>query len=144
MLKIPAPPTNEPLLPFVKQRYLNFESYRRNGNAVRTPLWFIEMDGRLYVRTPDDTGKLKRIRRDLHVRVAVCDIRGRLKGDWIDATARIVQGAEADRANRLLAHKYGLLKLLIDFGTWLRRHGYVAIAIEPRRDVAGSEPTAQS
>lgn len=130
MLKMPATPTSESFRPFAKRRYLNFESYRRNGNAVRTPLWFVEMNGLLYVRTPDHTGKLKRIRRNPRVRVAVCDIRGRLKGDWVDATAHIVEGAEADHANRLLARKYGLLKLLIDLGTWLRRHGHVVIAVE--------------
>jgi PPOX class probable F420-dependent enzyme len=137
MLEMPPPPTSELFRPFAKQRYLNFESYRRNGDAVRTPLWFVEMDGSLYVRTPDDTSKLKRIRRNPHVRVAVCDIRGRLKGDWVDATARIVEGPEADRANRLLSRKYGLLKLLIDLGTWLRRHGYVVIVVEARETSGG-------
>ena len=115
---------------FSGQNYLNFESYRRSGKSVQTPLWFVEMDGRLYVRTPDDTGKVKRIRHNPRVRIAVCDMRGRLKGDWIDALARFATGPEADRANRLLNRKYGLLKHLIDFGTWLRRHGYLVIAID--------------
>ena len=117
---------------FAGQKYLSLETYRRNGTPVRTPMWFVEMDGRLYVRTPDDAGKIKRIRRSARVRVAVCDMRGGLKSHWIDAVARPVEGEEADRANRLLARKYGLLKRLIDWGTWLRRRGHVVIAIEPR------------
>jgi PPOX class probable F420-dependent enzyme len=120
----------EKLRPFSGQKYLNLESYRRSGKPVRTPLWFVEMDGQLYVRTPDDAWKVKRIRHTPRVRIAVCDMRGGLKGDWIDATARITEGAEADRANRLLARKYGILKRLIDWGTWLRRRGHIVIAIE--------------
>jgi PPOX class probable F420-dependent enzyme len=118
------------LRPFSGQKYLNLESYRRNGQAVRTPLWFVEMDDRLYVRTPDDAWKVKRIRHTPRVRVAVCDFRGGPKGDWIEAVARIAEGAEAESANRELARKYGFLKRLIDWGTWLRRRGHVVIAIE--------------
>lgn len=118
------------LRPFSRQKYLSLESYRRNGQAVRTPLWFVEMDGRLYVRTPDDAWKVKRVRHTPRVRIAVCGMRGGVKGNWIDATARIAEGEEAERANRMLARKYGILKRLIDWGTWLRRRGHVVIAIE--------------
>ncbi len=123
-------PMAESLSAFAGQSYLNLESYRRSGKPVQTPLWFVEMEGHLYVRTPDDTGKLKRIRHNPRVRVAVCGVRGRLKGDWIEASARIVGSAEAESANRLLSHKYGLIKRLIDLGTRLRGHGYLVIAID--------------
>lgn len=119
----------ERLRAFAGHKYLNLESYRRNGQPVRTPLWFVEMDGRLYVRTPDNAWKVKRIGHTPRVRVALCDMRGGLKGEWIDATARFAQGEEAERANRLLNAKYGILKRLIDWGTWLRRRGHVVIAI---------------
>jgi PPOX class probable F420-dependent enzyme len=115
---------------FSGQKYLNLESYRRNGQPVRTPLWFVEIDGRLYVRTPDDAWKVKRIRNTPRVRIAVCDMRGGVKGDWMEATAHIAEGAEAESANRELARKYGILKRLIDWGTWLRRRGHIVIAIK--------------
>ncbi|HEV2388650.1 MAG TPA: PPOX class F420-dependent oxidoreductase [Candidatus Acidoferrales bacterium] len=118
------------LLRFRDRKYLNLESYRRNGQPVRTPLWFVECGGRLYVRTPDDAGKLKRIRRNPGVRIVVCDFDGHPRGDWIDATARIAGGAEAEEANRLLARKYGVLKRLVDLGTWLRRRDHAVIALE--------------
>jgi PPOX class probable F420-dependent enzyme len=123
-------PVNDNLRPFWGQKYLNLESYRRNGRSVRTPLWFVEMDGRLYVRTPDDAWKVKRVRHTPRVRIAVCNMRGVPKSEWMNATARIAEGDEAERANRLLARKYGILKRLIDWGTWLRRRGHVVIAIE--------------
>lgn len=120
----------ENLRPFSGQKYLNLESYRRNGKPVRTPLWFVEMDGRLYVRTSADAWKVKRIRHTPRIRIAVCDMRGGLKGDWVGATARIAEGDEAERADQMLARKYGFMRRLIDWGARLRRRGHVVIAIE--------------
>ena len=122
----------EVLRPFTGKKYLNLESYRRDGRAVRTPLWFVEMNDRLWISTPDDAGKIKRIRRNARVRIALCDIRGRVEGDWIEAEARFAQPEEAERVHRLLVRKYGLAKRLIDLGTWLRRRGHVIIGIEAR------------
>ena len=31
-------------------RYLSVTSYERDGAAVRTPVWFVEEDGRLHVQ----------------------------------------------------------------------------------------------
>lgn len=120
----------ENLRSFSGQKYLNLESYRRNGKPVRTPLWFVEKDGQLYVRTADDAWKVKRIRHNPRVRIAVCDMRGGLKSEWLVATARIAEGDEAERADRMLARKYGFMRRLIDWGARLRRRGHVVIAIE--------------
>src|SRR5262245_13493315 len=51
------------LTPFVGQRYLNLESYKRDGTPVQTPVWFAEEQGVLYVYTLANAGKVKRIRR---------------------------------------------------------------------------------
>jgi PPOX class probable F420-dependent enzyme len=121
---------SEGLRSFGGHKFLNLESYRRSGRAVRTPVWFVESDGRLYVRTAEDAGKVKRIRGNWRVRVAACDYRGRLRGEWVEGAGRIVEGEEAERANRLLKRKYGLLRRLIDLGIWLRGLGHVVIAVE--------------
>ena len=39
------------LTPFVGQRYFNLESYKRDGTLVKTPVWFAEEQGVLYVYT---------------------------------------------------------------------------------------------
>ncbi len=39
------------LSPFRGQPYLNLETYKRSGQAVPTPVWFVEHEDRLYVRT---------------------------------------------------------------------------------------------
>ena len=52
------------LTPFVGQRYLNLESFKRDGTPVQTPVWFAEEHGVLYVYTLANAGKVKRIRRN--------------------------------------------------------------------------------
>jgi len=101
-------------------KYLNLETFRKNGTAVRTPVWFAgEPENtppeELYVYSTADSGKAKRIRNNPRVRVAPCDMRGRLLGDWIEARAEIIIGAEAERGMRLLNKKYFPWKQLLDF-----------------------------
>ena len=47
---------------FSGRNYLNLETYRKSGVAVRTPVWFAEQGGILYLYTLADSGKVKRIR----------------------------------------------------------------------------------
>ena len=60
------------------QRYISLATFRKNGAAVHTPVWFAEEGGKLYVMTSDTTGKYKRIRNNSQVRIAPCTIRGKL------------------------------------------------------------------
>ena len=97
-------------------RYLSLSSYRRSGVPVDTPVWFAEDTGKLYVFSANDAGKIKRLRNSSRARVAACDVRGRLRGDWVEATARIVDdGATERRAYSALRAKYGLQMRLVDF-----------------------------
>ena len=115
---------------FRRQKYLSLESYRRDGRAVRTPVWFAESGDELYVYTEADSGKIKRMRNNPQIKIAPCDMRGNIRGAWVAAVARFVTGAEATQANRLLTRKYKL-KLLFDLTGKLRRRGRDFLAIRP-------------
>lgn len=115
---------------FAGQKYLNLESYRKNGKAVATPVWFAEEAGVLYIYSLADAGKVKRIRNDQRVRVVPCDVRGKLNGEWVQARARIVDGAEAAKGHQLLDEKYGLLKKVGNVFSKLMKRERVVIAIE--------------
>jgi uncharacterized protein len=82
-----------------------------------------------YVYTLPDSGKAKRIRNNPRVRVVPCDMRGNLRGAWVDARARICEGAEVARGQELLRHKYGWMKIAGDFFSRLRGRTQVVIAI---------------
>jgi PPOX class probable F420-dependent enzyme len=120
----------ERLAQFSDRKYLNLVTYRRSGAAVPTPMWFVEEGGVLYVRTPAKSGKVKRLRNDPCVRVVPSDGRGNPKGVWIDGRARIVvDGAQAERANRLVHRKYGWRKKLIELRYKLNPEERVTIAV---------------
>jgi hypothetical protein len=78
------------LAQFANQQYLNLGSYKRDGTPVQTPVWFAEDDGTLYIYTLANAGKVKRIRRNLRVRIAPCTMRGNVTGQWGEAKAHIV------------------------------------------------------
>jgi hypothetical protein len=91
-------------------RYVNLTTFRKDGREVATPVWFAALEGKLYAYTLRDAGKLKRIRANGRVRVAPCDVRGRIHGKWSDGTGRIVTDAALiARAYGAFPDKYGWL-----------------------------------
>jgi uncharacterized protein len=114
------------------EKYISIETYRKSGQPVRTPVWFAESGGILYVRTSDDTGKYKRIRNDSSVQVAPCDMRGNVKGEWVKAKARIVSDDEKERAYKMLEKKYGLIYKMSRM--FLGGRNYVVLAIGAKGD----------
>lgn len=113
------------------EQYLSLETYRKTGAPVLTPVWFAEENGEVYVYSLAEAGKVKRIRNNARVRVAPCDMRGKLKGEWIDGLARILDGAEVERANSLLDQKYGIMKKFGNLTSKLlgRKRTFIAIQV---------------
>ena len=97
------------------QKYISLTTFRKNGTAVPTPVWFGEQDGKLYVMTLSSTGKAKRIHNNQQVRIAPCTIRGRVTGPEFPATARLLPAEEFPRARKTLTRKYWLAKLTTPF-----------------------------
>ena len=114
-------------------RYVSLESYRRNGEAVATPVWITAADGNLYCWTLTDTGKVKRIRANPAARLAKCDASGNLQGDWVAAQAEILDSPAALKAQlgRLRA-KYGWKFLAYRLISVLRRAETTTIEFRPR------------
>lgn len=118
------------LAPFGGQKYISVETFRKNGQGVKTPVWFVLHNGAFYVYTEADSWKVKRIRNNPRVRVAVCTIRGAVKGPWLDATASLVEGDERRVADKLLDRKYPL-KVVFNFLSKINRHKRTMLKIKP-------------
>lgn len=116
------------LAPFAGQKYLSMETFDADGKGVATPLGFVEDAGALYVGTPEQSGKVARVRQTPRVRVVPCDTLGQPRGEWLEAEARVLAAGDpaAARANALLRRKFGLLRQLI---AWWRRRDRGAGAI---------------
>jgi PPOX class probable F420-dependent enzyme len=96
------------------ERYVSLATFRRDGREVRTPVWIAEDRGgrpkgtRLLVYTNKTSGKVKRVRATKRVRLAACDFRGKVHGDWVDGEARLVEDPrEMEHAFSVLTQKYG-------------------------------------
>ena len=93
---------------FLDQKYINLETYKKNGTPVRTPVWFVSDNDLIYVITRDSTGKVKRLRNNQDVRIVLCSFKGEPKSEWIKGKAENITGDEADKAIKLRKKKYGL------------------------------------
>ena len=94
-------------------RYLSLTSFRKDGTAVSTPVWFMTDGGRLLVETGADSYKVRRIRRNPSITIAPCTATGRLRGTPVAATAVLLPDSEVARAEQLMARKYRLDLLFI-------------------------------
>jgi PPOX class probable F420-dependent enzyme len=99
-----------------KQKYLNLETFRRNGESIKTPVWFVQDGNILYVQTVANSGKVKRIRNNGNVNIVPCKVDGTPSGPWASANAREVTSVEiANKVSRMMEKKYGLIKKLLAF-----------------------------
>jgi PPOX class probable F420-dependent enzyme len=124
---------------FEGQKYLNLETFKKSGEGVKTPVWFAaelsaNLDSsaaKLYVYTIGVSGKVKRIRNNPRVRIAPCDVKGNVQGDWVEARAEIVTGDEAEHGTKLLNKKYFPWKQILAFFASFSRRGRTVMAIRP-------------
>ncbi len=70
-------------------KYITILTYKKNGHKVLTPVWFICKDNKIYIRTSNQSGKVKRIKNNNNVSYALCNIRGKIKGEWHSGVAKI-------------------------------------------------------
>src|SRR5258707_15446625 len=121
------------------QEYLNLETFKKNGDGVKTPVWLaadpsasLDSGGaKLYLYTIGVSGKVKRVRNNPRVKIAPCDMRGKVLGDWVEARAEILTGEEAAHGTRLLNKKYFPLKQLLGFFASFSRRERIVFAIRP-------------
>lgn len=103
---------------FSDQRYINLETYRKDGTGVKTPVWFVIDDNKIiYVITRESTGKVKRLGNNSQVKIVPCSFKGEPSGQWVAGNATLVTGDDAENAVKLRKKKYGFKALLAGFIT---------------------------
>jgi PPOX class probable F420-dependent enzyme len=106
------------------QKYISLATFRKNGTAVPTPVWFGEQDDKLYVMSRNDSGKYKRIRNNPQVRVASCTMRGKIMGPDFAAVARILPPKDWPHARETVHRKYWLARIPF---LWSKQNVYLEI-----------------
>lgn len=111
---------NNAIKQFEKQQFLNIETFHKNGQGVKTPVWFAQDGDRLHIWTETSSGKAKRIRRDGNVRIAPSTASGETLGEWVSARAT-VHGSEIKltETETLFKKKYGVIfTILSNLNKW--------------------------
>lgn len=99
------------------EQYISLETFRKNNQPIRTPVWFVIENDLIYVITREKTGKVKRIKNNPHVKISPCTFTGKIIGKWISGTAKRVDGNESNRAIELRKKKYGFKAKIAQFAS---------------------------
>jgi hypothetical protein len=120
---------------FSGRRYINVESYKKDGTPKLTPVQSIERDGTVYFRTGPDTWKVKRIRNNPHIRIVLSDMRGNPLGEWVEGEAEVLDGTDKIKAEQFFKEEYGPVgNSLINLVGRMRGHRLTAfVSVRPRQ-----------
>lgn len=91
------------------KKYISLETYRENSQPVKTPVWFVVKDNLVYVVTRYRTGKVKRLQKNLQVKFALCTMKGKVIGEWVSGTAKILTDDQTKEAVKWRDKKYGFM-----------------------------------
>jgi uncharacterized protein len=115
---------------FENQQYLNIETLRKNGQGVKTPVWFAQEGDALYVWTESSSGKARRIRNNGQVQVAPSRGDGAPLGEWTPAQAVVDDSPEAlAQVKKLMGKKYGVVFTLFGLLGRFRKAQYTTLKV---------------
>jgi uncharacterized protein len=114
---------SEKLAMFERQKYLCLETYKKNGQGVKTPVWFVISDGIIYVATAASSGKVKRLNHNKSVRISPSNFKGDPQGGWLEGQAFFGNESELNLTMSLRNEKYGLLSKIV--GMFVSRKGKI-------------------
>ena len=112
---------------FFDQKYINLETYKKDGTPIKTPVWFVIDNDLIYIITRESTGKVKRLKNNQDVRIVLCSFKGEPKNEWMKGKAEKITGEEADKAIKLRKKKYGMYARLVSL---FRKGNSIVYSIE--------------
>ncbi len=106
------------------EKYVLLTTYRKNGDAVPTPIWIVGLpDGTAGFTTEATSGKVKRIGNNPSVTLQPCSIRGSVHpgSTVVKATAEVLLDADARPIKAAIRRKYKIVTLLLTFSDLIRK-----------------------
>ncbi len=101
--------TGDPFAYLYPHQFVVLKTYRRDGSAIPTTVWFAhDEQGKIYITTNRQAGKIKRVRNNGHVTMTPSGRMGELLGEpEIEGQAHEAAEDERAHARAVLAQKYG-------------------------------------
>jgi uncharacterized protein len=103
--------TSDPTTTLGAQRFVSLTTFKRNGEGVPTPMWIGRDGADLFVWTPADSWKVKRVRDNPRVLLAPSSRFGNVRDGVppVEGTAQVVTDpATVERLSGEIRRKYGL------------------------------------
>ena len=103
-----------------KAQYILLTTFTKDGRPKPVPIWAAADGDRLLVITESKSWKVKRIRNTPRVTLAVCDIRGRPKGEAVEGTAVILDKSHNAAVYDAIGKRYGIVGKVFNFFSKMR------------------------
>lgn len=114
---------------FYDKKYINLQTFKKNGEIVSTPVWFVLKNNEIFFRSDGNSGKVKRIRNNNKIKASICDIRGNIKGQTYTGIANFQDKSRYNEINSLFDKKYSLLSPILKIVYKLRKINLVILSI---------------
>ena len=115
-----------------KAQYVLLTTFTKDGRPKPTPIWIARDGDRALVSTEKNAWKVKRIRNTPRVTLAVCDMKGRVKGDPVEAVATVLDDSQTDAVYRAITKRYGIVGRVFTVFSKLRGGAGRTVGLEIR------------
>ena len=97
------------------EKCISLETYKKDNQPIKTPVWFVIKKNIIYVVTRDQTGKIRRLKNNQKVKIATCTFKGKIIGEWMMGTAKILTDEESNEVEKWRNKKYGFMAKVAKF-----------------------------
>ncbi len=115
-----------------KAQYVLLTTFTKDGRPKPTPIWIAPDGDRALVITEKNSWKVKRIRNTPRVTLAVCDMKGKVKGETIEAVATVLDDSQTDQVYQAINKRYGIVGRVFTFFSKLRGGAGRTVGLEIR------------
>jgi len=115
-----------------RAQYVLLTTFTKDGRPKPTPIWIARDGDRALVITEKKSWKVKRIRNTPRVTLAVCDMRGNVKGESVEAVASVLDDAHTDDVYRAITKRYGIVGRVFTLFSKLRGGAGRTVGLEIR------------
>jgi PPOX class probable F420-dependent enzyme len=116
----------------VKAKYISLTTFTKDGRPKPTAIWVVPDGDAALVITEKNAWKVKRIRNTPRVTVAICDMRGNVSSDAVEAVASVLDESQTERVYQAIGKRYGIVGHVFNFFSKLRGGAKRTIGLELR------------
>ena len=115
-----------------RAQYVSLTTFTKDGRPKPTAIWIARDGDRALVITEKNAWKVKRIRNTPRVTLAICDMRGKVKSEPVEAVATVLDDSETEAVYQAINKRYGIVGQIFNFFSKLRGGAKRTVGLEIR------------